>query len=138
MYPNQYPNVTPYVNPYANQQQTQAQNVNNTIVWVNGIEGAKGYQISPNSIVQLMDSENDGIFYIKVSDNIGMSTLRVFQYTEIEQNTTKNDTNVDLSEFVRKGELKALITSILTEENTNEQTVQPVAKKSSKILIPEQ
>ena len=55
---------------------------NNGIVWVQGIEGAKAYQMNPNSNIQLMDSENNGIFYIKVTDNIGMANLRVFHYTE--------------------------------------------------------
>lgn len=36
------------------------QNIN----WVQGLEGAKAYQIYPNSSVILMDSENDNTWWI--------------------------------------------------------------------------
>ena len=41
----------------------------NGITWVQGIEGAKAFQIMPNSNTILLDSENDGIFleYINIS-----------------------------------------------------------------------
>lgn len=81
------------------------------IQWVQGIEGAKAYQLAPNSNIQLLDSENDGIFYIKTSDNIGMCNLRVFKYEEITSQQSSPNTN--LSEYVRKDELESLINSIL-------------------------
>ena len=80
------------------------------IQWVQGIEGAKAYQLAPNSTVQLLDSENDGIFYIKTSDNIGMCNLRVFKYEEIK-NTQPTPTN--MSEYVRKDELENLVNQML-------------------------
>ena len=52
------------MNPYTNNQ--------TNITWVQGIETAKAYQLPSNSSALLMDNENDGVFYIKVSDNIGM------------------------------------------------------------------
>ena len=104
MFPTQY--AQRYSNPYP--QQTTP---NNSIIWVQGIEGAKGYQTTPNSIILLMDSENEGRFYIKSTDNIGMSNLRVFSYSEINVNTTP--VNNDLSEYVRKDELQSLITNII-------------------------
>ena len=53
------------VNPYMNQRNPQYyQQPNNGINWVQGIEGGKAYQLPPNSNAVLMDSENDGIFYI--------------------------------------------------------------------------
>lgn len=57
----------------------------NGINWVQGIEGAKAWQMLPNSNAVLMDSEIDGRFYIKVCDSIGMSTLRSFEFKEISQ-----------------------------------------------------
>ena len=50
----------------------------NNVLWVQGIEGAKAWQLNPNSMAILLDSENKGKMYIKVSDNIGMCSLRVF------------------------------------------------------------
>ena len=106
----------------------------NGITWVQGIEGAKAYQVTPNTIVQLMDSENDGIFYIKVSDNIGMSTLRTFRYTEIEQ-PEEPQQQTNLSEYVRKDELQDLITSLLAKEDSHEQVVSTVQQTKRKSTI---
>jgi hypothetical protein len=77
----------------------------NNILWVNGIEGAKAWQLGPNSMAILLDSEADGKMYIKVSDNIGMSSLRIFNY--VEETSSANVTNnqdLDLSQYVKKDE----------------------------------
>ena len=105
-------------NPYQRQNPYYPQNLanasNNGINWVQGIEGAKAWFMSPNSNVILMDSENDGIFYIKVSDNVGMCNLRTFRYTEITgQMAQKPEPQIDLSEYVKKSELESLINSML-------------------------
>ena len=123
MFPTQY--AQRYSNPYPAPQ-------TNSILWVQGIEGAKGYQTTPNSIVLLMDSENEGRFYIKSTDNIGMSNLRVFSYTEINLSQSPNVNN-DLSEYVRKDELQSLITNIIKPaEVNNEQSVSTVKSSNGK------
>lgn len=82
----------------------------NTINWVQGLEGAKSYPLTANSNVVLMDSENEGIFYIKVADNIGMSTIRRFKYGEIiEQAKTEN-------QYVTREELKQILKEIKDEQ----------------------
>lgn len=91
----------------------------NNIVWVQGIEGAKAWQLNPNSMVILLDSEVEGKMYIKVSDNIGMSTLRIFNYTEeipSNNNATTQKQDLDLSQYVKKDELNKLIKEIITNE----------------------
>lgn len=95
------------------------QQATNGITWVQGIEGAKAWQLSPGSNALLMDSENDGVFYIKVSDNVGMCSLRTFKYEEVVSNPTPQ---VDLSEYVKKTELEALINNMLGGKS-NEQPV---------------
>lgn len=124
------PMATSYQAPQMNPSMGYHPNTNSSgITWVQGIEGAKAYQMSPNTIMQLMDSENDGIFYIKVSDNIGMSNLRVFKYEEIEA-TPKNDPKLDLSAYVRKDELQELISSMSTkQEGSNEQPISTAQSK---------
>ena len=112
-------------NPYANRFNSYYPTTipqNNEIKWVQGIEGAKAYQLPPNSNVQLMDSENDSRFYIKVSDNVGMCTLRIFEYKEITEQNTKH--TVDMSEYVKKSELEALVNKLLGGED--EQSVSTV------------
>ena len=93
----------------------------NNIVWVQGIEGAKAWQLTPNSMVILLDSEAEGKMYIKVSDNIGMSSLRIFNYTEESlKNTSENVTinnDLDLSQYVKKDELIGLIKEVLNEQS---------------------
>lgn len=85
----------------------------NQINWVQGIEGAKAFQLIPGANTILMDSENDGIFYIKSCDNVGMCNLRTFKFTEV--NNTK-------PEYITREEfLKAM------EELKNERTVQQSA-----------
>lgn len=99
-----------FQNPYNNMyQQRPYTPTNNGITWVQGIEGAKAYQLMPNSNVLLMDSENDGMFYIKVSDNVGMCSLRTFKYEEMTNFDKKPDFNVDLSQFVTKDELEEIL-----------------------------
>lgn len=129
------PNYT-YPNPYLARPQMYP--INEGILWVQGIEGAKAYQMSPNQILQLMDSENDGIFYIKTTDNIGMANLRVFRYTEITANEMKPQVaGVDLSQYVRRDELSDLIKGMLTEVKDEPvvQSITPSKPAKSKGLI---
>ena len=109
----------------------------NNIIWVQGIEGAKAWQLSPNSIAILLDSEADGKMYIKVSDNIGMTSLRIFNYVEELPSANKNTTEVDLSQYVKRDELKKLIEELLNEQSisTVEGEREP-ATKQLKITYP--
>lgn len=93
----------------------------NGITWVQGIEGAKAYQLAPNSNTILLDSENDGVFYIKVSDSVGMCNLRIFKFTEV-----KELVKPESSEYITKTEFyKAL------EELRNEQFISKSKSKST-------
>lgn len=107
----------------------------NNIVWVQGIEGAKAWQLAPNSMIILLDSEIEGKMYIKVSDNIGMCSLRIFNYVEEVQtaqaNTVTNN-SLDLSQYVKKDELQSLIKELMT----NEQSISTVDQKSKVITVP--
>ena len=99
----------------------------NNITWVQGVEGAKAYQLAPNNNVQLMDSENDGIFYIKTSDNIGMCNLRVFKYEEIKE--TPNQ--IDTSQFVTRKELDEIISKL----SGGKRDEQPIPTTKTKNVI---
>lgn len=97
------------MNPYTgmfNQRPT-----NNSINWVQGLEGAKAYTLSPRENVVLMDSEVNDIFYIKVCDDIGRCTLRKFRYTE--DTTTESFSGIDLSDYVKKSELESMLNKML-------------------------
>ena len=121
-------NYTPQRNQFSSyfNPATGASASTNNIVWVQGIEGAKAWQLAPNSMVVLLDSEAEGKMYIKVSDNIGMSSLRIFNYTEELPKSNSNNVTInndlDLSQYVKKDELINIIKEIL-----NEQSIQTVA-----------
>lgn len=75
-----------YGTPYGYQQPNMALMQNRqpgSIIWVNGEEGARSYAMAPNQSSILLDAENEGRFYIKTSDNIGMCSIRTFNYQEI-------------------------------------------------------
>ena len=72
-----YPQNNNYFNPYA-----RAQVPANNIIWVQGIEGAKAQQITPNSSLLLLDSESDH-FYMKVCDQYGICMpIKVYKFEE--------------------------------------------------------
>ena len=124
LFPNPYQNMGNMMQPYAaNNQTTQP---HNNINWVQGVEGAKAYQLAPNSNVLLMDSETNGRFYIKTCDNIGMSTLRYFEYKEV---SAAKAPEIDTSAFVTRDELAKTINE-LKEGLKHEQSV-PAAKPAT-------
>ena len=118
---------------FPQQQQRYMPQQNNGITWVQGVEGAKAFQLIPNSNTILLDSENEGIFYIKISDNVGMCTLRVFKYEEI--NNTPTPASIDTSQFVTREELEKALAS-LKGGMKDEQTVS-TTKQRTKSLITE-
>ena len=62
------------------QQQQQQQPVHG-FVYVTGLDGAKAYQMPPNSEMPLFDSSGD-IMYIKTTDGAGFPTIKVCDVSE--------------------------------------------------------
>lgn len=56
-----------------------------SITRVTGEEGAKAYQMAPNSSAALFDG-NEDIFYLKTTDGAGFPTIRKFKFEEIQRN----------------------------------------------------
>ena len=54
------------------------------LVRVTGIEGAKAYQMPPNSMMALFDA-NDDVFYFKTTDGGGFPTIKVFRFHEVSE-----------------------------------------------------
>ena len=114
----------------------------NNIIWVQGIEGAKAWQLAPNSMAIFLDSENEGKMYIKVTDNIGIGSLRVFNYVEelvqpAQGNVTTNS-SLDLSQYVKKDELSTLIKEIMTNEQSIPTVDEPKSTKPGVITFKKQ
>lgn len=56
----------------------------NSYTYVNGLEGARAYQMMPNQMILLMDSDKP-YFYTKTSNAMGQSTIRVYEFKEVPQ-----------------------------------------------------
>ena len=104
--PQYYPNYPAQMNlPPA--QQTQA----NGLIWVQGLAGAKSYLVSPNTTVQLWDSEAQTI-YLKSADASGMPSMKILDYSIREQESPNLPLQAPLTpqgiEYATKDELTAL------------------------------
>lgn len=98
---NQMPN-------YGNLPNYNQQSNNHSVIWVQGIEGAKAHPVAAGQAVLLMDSDSNCL-YLKSADQTGMPTLRIFDYKE-RTNTPSEPKNGDLSEFCTKDELSHYVT----------------------------
>ena len=88
---------------YQSYPQSYPQVQNNSVVWVQGIEGAKAYPVSAGQSVILMDSDSDCL-YLKSADQSGMPSLRTFDYTE-RIDVPQKQKNGDLSGFITKEDI---------------------------------
>lgn len=105
---NFYSNVPMPTNPVNTTQQPNRTGIN----WVAGVEGLKEVKLQPNNAVLLLDSDNEGVFYIKSCDNIGICTVRTFMYEEVTQPTAESKEYITKNEFNQAiEELKGLIKS---------------------------
>lgn len=108
-------NPNMYMNPYFSQRYDSMTPNNNympatqnpsNIIWVQGEAGAKAYQLPANSNIILMDND-EAKFYIKSTDNVGMTTMRTFEFVE----TTNDHPNTPASpkeEYVTRQEFEQL------------------------------
>ncbi len=93
----------PYTNPYAYTSQPWAapmQPVQPTggLIKVTGIDGARAYQLPPNSTAALFDGEDD-VFYLKTTDAGGYPTIREFRFEEVAQTGQAQPGAVTREEF---------------------------------------
>ena len=106
-----YPNM---MNNLANSMGMNMQNnipINNSLMLtrVTGLEGAKAYQMPPNSTVALFDN-NDDLMYIKTTDGAGFPTIRTFTFNEVVAN---NNTVPENADYVTRDEFNKLKEELL-------------------------
>lgn len=70
------------------------------LIRVTGFDGARAYQMPPNSNAALFDS-NEDIFYVKTTDGAGFPTIRAFRFTPMETQATPANDFVTREEFER-------------------------------------
>lgn len=105
-------------NTQATQQQSPGQNVN--WIYVSGVDGAKNQIVQPGQTAWMMDN-NDPYFYVKSVDGVGSSTFRIFQFAEVQDVVPEQPAQpqIDMSQYVQRGEFDALKAQL--EEYTNTQ-----------------
>ena len=91
--------------PQLNQPQISTQN----LIRVNGIDGAKAYQMPANSTVALFDN-NEDIMYIKTTDGAGFPAIRTFAFNEVVANTNPIQ---DTADYVTRDEFNKLKEELL-------------------------
>ena len=90
-------------------QLTQPQVNTQNLIRVNGIDGAKAYQMPANSTVALFDN-NEDIMYIKTTDGAGFPAIRTFAFNEVVANTNPIQDTVD---YVTRDEFNKLKEELL-------------------------
>ena len=109
-------NTSPYTNNYQQpnyqygqfNQPVQQSTQFNQYAFVNGIEGAKAFQLGNNQTMMLLDSENP-IIYKKTSNEQGQSTIQYYKMTEISEDEVKNLNTIELDElYASKDDIEAI------------------------------
>ena len=94
----------PYQPSYGQSAAYMAQPVNG-LVSVTGIDGAKAYQLPPNSSMPLFDA-NDDILYLKTTDGAGFPTIRTFSFAPVEEHPEAT------AEYVTREDFDALLARV--------------------------
>ena len=119
-----------FQNPYNNMMNNN-QNIQNMpsyasntgLIRVTGMDGAKAYQMSANSVVALFDS-NEDILYIKSTDGANFPTIKTFKFIpyEVSENTPNTDF-ISREEFENfKQEVKTYAEQLIPTESTAKST----------------
>lgn len=72
------------------------------------MDGAKAYQMPPNSVVPLFDADND-IVYVKSTDGAGFPTIRAFAFQPVE------DKPEPVRQYVTRDEFDAALMGVLDD-----------------------
>lgn len=114
-----------YNQPQNNQQFFQQEPCQN-LIRVNGIDGAKAYQMPANSTVALFDSNND-IMYVKSTDGAGFPSIRTFSFTETKEETKQAET----TDYISRKEFEDFKKELMNNGKQSIQRTKSINDKSS-------
>lgn len=123
-YPQYYPNY--YQQPMPVVQQPAQTIQNQVLVWVQNEEEANKFPLSAGQSIFLMD-QHDNYLYMKSVDQLGKTTF--IKKRLIDESDTQ-EPKIDLSGYIRKEELEAMITEMIQREV--EKKVSEVSFKAAK------
>ena len=99
-------------NPYQNNMQYQQMNQSmQGLIRVNGIDGARAYQMSANSQVALFDA-NEDLMYVKCTDGAGFPSIRTFRFVEVTDTNQINNNN----DYVSREEMESYVKQFISEQ----------------------
>ena len=100
----QSPYTQPTQNPYMDRlaQMQPPPQPRDGLIRVTGMDGARAYQMPPNSAVALFDGGQD-VFYVKTTDGAGFPTIRAYSFQPIEQAQA-----MGANEYVTRAEFEQL------------------------------
>ena len=100
----QSPYTQPAQNPYMDRlaQMQPPQQPRDGLIRVTGMDGARAYQMPPNSAVALFDGGKD-VFYVKTTDGAGFPTIRAYSFQPMEQTHA-----MGASDYVTRAEFEQL------------------------------
>lgn len=107
MYP--YTNYTPYNQYNYNNNNMTPLSHGDSLIKVTGVEGAKNYNIPPQSRIALFDANSD-IFYVKTTDSAGIPTYKVYEFKEMD--IPGFTSPMQNEQYVTKNELKGVIEDV--------------------------
>ena len=121
--PNPYgtPGFPMFNNPPINPQMP-LQPSGQSLIKVSGIDGAKAFQMAPNSSVALFH-ESEDILYVKTTDGAGFPTIRTFKFEPLEDDP-KSAQYVTVDEFNRFKEEVYAKQSVRTKKSTADSPVE--------------
>lgn len=108
--------------------QMQVQQPVNGLTRVTGIDGAKAYQMPPNSVAALFDDSYD-IMYVKSTDGAGFPTIRIFDFFEHKEDAHVQKQSVNVENFATKQELETLENEIKQVKEMLSNGKQPVPEQ---------
>ena len=112
--------------PFGSQMPTTQQN--NGLIRVTGIDGAKAYQMPPNSVAALFDDSYD-IMYVKSTDGAGFPTIRIFDFYEHKEEAPVQQQPVNVENFATKQELENLQNEVKQVKEMLSNGKQPVSEQ---------
>lgn len=115
--------------PQFNAQMASQQPING-LTRVTGMDGAKAYQMPPNSVAALFDDSYD-IMYVKSTDGAGFPTIRVFDFFEHKEEAPVQQQPVNVENFATKQELENLQNEVKQVKEMLSNGKQPVSEQQS-------
>lgn len=128
--PNQYQQATQMNQATNNFNPVQPQATRQEIIQVNGLDGAKAYQMQPNSQIILLDLNNPTV-YIKQTDGANFPTITTYQLIPVETVAAEEkgtNNNIEL----RLKKLEEFMGELTNEQSVIEQP-KPSGKSNKRI-----